>query len=74
MRKDYKKDDMEFKFCRDYWNFVQQYAIPEHTELWWNELMDEADKLCKKYSNRQYYRDMVRDFMNEAERRYKDEK
>lgn len=54
-----KKDTELFNFFRDYYRFIQEYAIPEENDEFWESLRDESDKLCRKYGNKQYYRDMV---------------
>ncbi len=56
-----------FNFFRDYYKFIQDYALPEQSDAFWDGFANAADSLCKKYNNKQYYRDLVMAHINELE-------
>lgn len=72
MEKRFGKGSEEFTMFTDYWQFVQKYYIPEPQDEWWEELINEADKLARKYGNTHYIRDLVLAHIHDVERRYKD--
>ena len=67
MKKMFEKGSDEWKFFVDYYKFIQDYALPEQSDTFWDELFHAADSLCKKYNNKQYYRDLVMAHLNELE-------
>lgn len=67
MKKQIIKDSEMFNFFRDYYKFIQDYALPEQSDTFWDDLVHAADSLCKKYNNKQYYRDLVMAHINELE-------
>lgn len=68
MKKQIIKDSEMFNFFRDYYKFIQDYALPEQSDTFWDELIKASDELCNKYGNEKYYRDMVMAHLNELER------
>ena len=69
MKKMFEKGSDEWKFFVDYYKFIQDYALPEQSDTFWDDLFHTADSLCKKYNNKQYYRDLVMAHLNELEGR-----
>lgn len=67
----FEKGSKEWTMFTDYWQFVQKYYIPESQDEWWEELINEADKLARKYGNTHYIRDLVLAHIHDVERRYK---
>ena len=65
------KETKEWGMFVDYWQFVQKYYIPEPQDEWWEELINEADKLARKYGNTHYIRDLVLAHIRDIERRWK---
>lgn len=69
MKKQIIKDSEMFNFFRDYYKFIQDYAIPEQSDTFWDELIKASDELCNKYGNEKYYRDMVMAHLDALERK-----
>ena len=63
----FEKGSESWKLFQDYWKFVQDYAIPEEKDEFWNEVISAGDVLCQKYGNRQYCKDLVMAHINELE-------
>ena len=63
----FEKGSESWKLFQDYWKFVQDYAIPEEKDEFWDELIHAADNLCRKYNNKQYYRDLVMAHLSKLE-------
>ena len=51
MKKMFEKGSDEWKFFVDYYKFIQDYALPEQSDTFWDDLFHTADSLCKKYNN-----------------------
>lgn len=72
MKKKIEKNSTLFNFFRDYYTFIQEYAVPEDNDLFWESVMHEADKLTKKYKEiEEYCKDLVWAHMRALEREYK---
>lgn len=69
MKKMFEKGSDEWKFFVDYYKFIQDYAIPEQSDTFWDELIKASDELCNKYGNEKYYRDMVMAHLDALERK-----
>lgn len=67
MKKQIIKDSEMFNFFRDYYKFIQDYAEPEQSDTFWDDLVHVADSLCKKYNNKQYYKDLVMAHLSKLE-------
>ena len=63
----FEKGSESWKLFQDYWKFVQDYAIPEKKDEFWNEVISAGDVLCRKYGNGQYCKDLVMAHINELE-------
>ena len=62
MNKKIEKNSTLFNFFRDYYTFIQDYAVPEDNDLFWERLMHEADKLTKKYKEIEEYMTLSKKF------------
>lgn len=67
----YEKDSLEFNFFKEYYQFIQNYAIPESKDTFWDEVSAKADELCKKYGRQQFFIDLVMAHLKELERKAK---
>ena len=73
MRKKIEKGSLMYCFFMDYYAFIQEYAVPEDNDLFWESLMHEADKLTKKYKEiEEYCKDLVWAHAKILERQYKE--
>lgn len=41
--------DNYFKINRDIWEFFKSFRQVEDTDTYWNELLSNADAICRKY-------------------------
>lgn len=51
----FEKGSKEFQLFGDFWTFVQKFYIPEESSEYWDDLMDCADQLSKKYQDDDCY-------------------
>lgn len=49
-----EKGSDEWQFFQDFWKFRQKYYDPEDKDEWFNELINEATLLSKKYENTEF--------------------
>jgi hypothetical protein len=49
MEKGYK--DKILLFSQDLWNYVKKYGLVENADDYWNSVIEDADKLYKKYKD-----------------------
>jgi len=63
----FEKGSESWKLFQDYWKFVQDYAVPEDKDEFWDEVIGSGNRLCQKYGNGQYCRDLVMAHINELE-------
>ena len=71
MKKQIIKDSEMFNFFRDYYKFIQDYAIAENQDEFWDELLRSADNLCRNYKNNKYCIELMISYMEKIEREYK---
>ena len=73
MKQKIEKNSLMFNFFKDYYVFIQECAIPEDNDLFWESLMNEANKLTKKYKEiEEYCKDLVWAHVKALERQYKE--
>ena len=60
----------EQSFMSDYWNFRKQFYYGEESEEYWEALVNETDRLSKKY-NSVYVDNILIVCVNDIEIRYK---
>ena len=73
MKKKIEKYGMVYNFFKDYYVFIQEYAVPEDNDLFWESVMHEADKLTKKYKEiEEYCKDLVWAHVRVLERQHKE--
>ena len=65
----FEKGSESWKLFQDYWKFVQDYAVPEKKDEFWDEVISAGDGLCQKYGNGQYCKDLVMAHIIELEGR-----
>lgn len=46
-----EKGSDEWQFFQDFWRFRQQYYEPEDSDEWFDEVINESEKLFSKYKN-----------------------
>lgn len=51
MKKDIKKDDVEWKIFMDIWSVYKEYAIPEADDKYWQDLIKDMGAITQKYDN-----------------------
>ena len=51
MKKDIKKDDIEWKIFMDVWAKYKDYAIPEEDEEYWSNLLKDMGAISAKYQH-----------------------
>ena len=73
MKKKIEKNSLMFNFFKDYYVFIQEWAIPEDNDLFWEGMMHAADELSKKYREiEEYCKDLVWAHVRALERQYKE--
>lgn len=73
MRKRIDKGSLMYCFFMDYYTFIQEYAVPEDNDLFWEGMMHAADEFTKKYSGiGEYCKDLVWAHARALERQYKE--
>lgn len=43
--------EQESKFMQDYWMLRKKFYIPEESETFWQQLIEECDRISKKYNS-----------------------
>lgn len=59
------------KIYADVWNFHKKYCEVKATDEYWEQAIDEGDRICRRYGNGRFVRDLVLSVLNEFERIYK---
>ena len=54
MKRKYNKDSVEFRMFQDYWAFIQEYAIAEDNQQFWDDVNDAGNKLSEKYKSKYF--------------------
>lgn len=49
--KNFAKESMEFNMFTDFWRLSQTYYIPEQTEKYWDQLLNEIHVFAERYIN-----------------------
>lgn len=64
--KKFEKGSDEFNFFGDFFKFVQNHYVPENTDTYWNNLLEESQILSRKYRGT-FYTMMILAFIDYAE-------
>lgn len=67
-----QKSSEEFELFQDYWKFFQEYLKVEDTEEYWEKAIEAGKGLLEKHKS-PFARDLIVAYMNELERRGKNE-
>lgn len=66
--KKFEKGSEEFSLFADYWSFCQKYWIVEaDSDEYWENIINDGDKLIKKYRAIPFARYMVNAFVSYAD-------
>lgn len=57
-----------YRCITDCWRYFQKYSDPVDSDDWWKQLVDEGNKLTKKYKYAEFATDMVMTIQKEIER------
>lgn len=49
MNKVFAKESAEMVMFREFYNIIQKYWIPEDTESYWHELIDDSNAFIEKF-------------------------
>lgn len=49
--KKFVKESEEWIIFMDFWGIAQKYWITEGTDEYWDALIDDVNKMCKKHNN-----------------------
>ena len=72
MKRKIDKNSTLFNFFRDYYAFIQEFAVPENKDMFWDNLMKAANDLTKKYKDiEDYCKDLCWAHIRALERQYK---
>lgn len=74
MRKILKKGTIENNFFRDYWNYIQEYAIIEDTDKYWENISIDGNKLINKYNKNNFVRNLISSYIVEQDKINKEDK
>lgn len=69
---DSKSREEEHRFILDFWNFRKKFYLPESTGKYWQELVNAADDLSRKYGNKKYYQDLIIACCTDIDKRYRE--
>lgn len=67
----YSTDSKEFQFFQDYWKFIQEYAVDDGTDEFWDIAIKKGDLLSRKYGNTAFCRELVLAHLTNVERKAK---
>ena len=61
------------RFMPEFWELVKKYWIVEESDEYWEDVINECDRLYQKYNCDQFVRKTVRAYIDYLEEKYKSE-
>lgn len=69
-----EKGSDEWHFFQDFWKYRQQYYEPEDSDKWFDEVINESDKLLNKYKDtgfKEFAKQLITAHVEDLDRRCK---
>ena len=60
-------------FMREFWPFMKKYFTPEDADEYWDNILDDANRLADKYLNVPTTKALIVAFLKDREKEYKNE-
>lgn len=65
------KETIEFKIFSDIWAFFKSYYQVQNDDDYWDRLIEESNRIAKKYGHNKFANDLLIATIREMERRLK---